>query len=58
MRSMQCNPAKAMKAPDYWKSQVLQYIRREFNEAISLYGEGLGGYVAFYLPWHMHRSTA
>jgi hypothetical protein len=55
---MQRNPAKAMKAPDYWKSQVLQYIRREFNEAISLYGEGLGGYVAFYLPWHMHRSTA
>jgi alpha-beta hydrolase superfamily lysophospholipase len=29
--------------------EVLQYIRREFNEAIGLYGEGLGGYLAFYL---------
>jgi pimeloyl-ACP methyl ester carboxylesterase len=29
--------------------QVLQYIKREFNDAIGLYGEGLGGYVAFYL---------
>jgi pimeloyl-ACP methyl ester carboxylesterase len=29
--------------------EVLQYIHREFNEAIGLYGEGLGGYLAFYL---------
>ena len=29
--------------------EVLQYIRREFNDRIGLYGEGLGGYVAFYL---------
>ena len=29
--------------------EVLQYIHREFNEAIGLYGEGLGGYLAFNL---------
>jgi pimeloyl-ACP methyl ester carboxylesterase len=29
--------------------EVLQYIRTEFNDRIGLYGEGLGGYVAFYL---------
>jgi pimeloyl-ACP methyl ester carboxylesterase len=29
--------------------EVLHYIRREFNDRIGLYGEGLGGYVAFYL---------
>ena len=29
--------------------EVLQYIRAEFNDRIGLYGEGLGGYVAFYL---------
>ena len=29
--------------------EVLQYIRGEFNDRIGLYGEGLGGYVAFYL---------
>ena len=29
--------------------EVLQYIRREFNDRIGLYGEGLGGYVAFYV---------
>jgi pimeloyl-ACP methyl ester carboxylesterase len=29
--------------------EVLQYIRREFSDRIGLYGEGLGGYVAFYL---------
>jgi pimeloyl-ACP methyl ester carboxylesterase len=29
--------------------EVLQYIRAEFNYRIGLYGEGLGGYVAFYL---------
>ena len=53
---------KAMRAPDYWKShggrtvnqlvgrhqEVLQYIGRKFNDRIGLYGEGLGGYVAFY----------
>jgi hypothetical protein len=29
--------------------EVLQYIRREFNDRIGLYGEGPGGYVAFYV---------
>jgi pimeloyl-ACP methyl ester carboxylesterase len=29
--------------------EVLQYVRAEFNDRIGLYGEGLGGYVAFYL---------
>jgi hypothetical protein len=29
--------------------EVLQYIRREFNDRIGLYGDGLGGYLAFYL---------
>ena len=29
--------------------EVLQYIRAEFNDRIGLYGEGLGGYVAFYV---------
>jgi predicted dienelactone hydrolase len=29
--------------------EVLQYIRAEFSDRIGLYGEGLGGYVAFYL---------
>lgn len=29
--------------------EVLHYIRRESNDRIGLYGEGLGGYVAFYL---------
>jgi hypothetical protein len=26
--------------------EVLQYIRREFNDRIGLYGEGLGGYMS------------
>jgi enterochelin esterase-like enzyme len=29
--------------------EVLQHIRAEFNDRIGLYGEGLGGYVAFYV---------
>ena len=29
--------------------EALQHIRAEFNDRIGLYGEGLGGYVAFYL---------
>jgi hypothetical protein len=29
--------------------EVLQYLRREFNDRIGLYGEGPGGYVAFYV---------
>ena len=54
---------KAMRALDYWKSHggsnseparrppsgSSAHIGREFNDRIGLYGEGLGGYVPFYL---------